>query len=62
MEAPIYREGEFAIKRYGRHFALYQAGELVCVCVYKKGAASVLARLREAARRLPVASPVACSP
>ena len=54
MELPIYREGDFAIRRYGRHFALYQAGELVCVCVYKKGAASVLARLARAVSPTPV--------
>ena len=34
------------IKRYGRYWAVYDdAGVLVCVCLYKKGAAEVVRRL-----------------
>jgi len=36
------------IRKYGRYWALYDdAGELVCVCLYKKGAAEVLKRLQQ---------------
>jgi hypothetical protein len=36
-----------SIRKYGRYWALYDAaGELVCVCLYKKGAAEVLSRLQ----------------
>ena len=38
------------ITRYGKtkYWALYDdAGELVCVCVYRKGAAEVLRRLQQ---------------
>jgi hypothetical protein len=37
------------IRKYGgRYWALYDdAGELVCVCLYKKGAAEVLRRLQQ---------------
>jgi hypothetical protein len=37
------------IRMYGgRYWALYDdAGELVCVCLYKKGAAEVLRRLEQ---------------
>jgi hypothetical protein len=32
----------------GRYWALYDdAGELICVCLYKKGAAEVLRRLQQ---------------
>jgi len=35
-------------KHGGRYWALYDdAGELVCVCVYRKGAAEVLRRLQQ---------------
>ena len=35
-----------SIRKYGRYWALYDdAGELVCICLYKKGAAEVLRRL-----------------
>lgn len=35
------------IERYGRRFwAVYEAGALVCVCVYLKGARAVVARLQ----------------
>ena len=34
------------IRKYGRYWAVYDAGGvLVCVCLYKKGAAEVLRRL-----------------
>ena len=26
-----------SIRKYGRYWALYDAGELVCVCLYRKG-------------------------
>jgi hypothetical protein len=36
------------IRKYGRYWALYDdADELVCVCLYKKGAAEVLRRLQQ---------------
>ena len=36
------------IRKYGRYWAVYDgAGELVCVCLYKKGAAEVLRRLQQ---------------
>jgi hypothetical protein len=33
-------------ERYGRHWAVWDGAELVCVAVYRKGAVSVIARLR----------------
>jgi hypothetical protein len=34
------------VRKYGRYWALYDAaGELVCVCVYRKGAEEVVRRL-----------------
>jgi hypothetical protein len=38
-----------SIRKYGgRYWALYDAaGELVCVCLYKRGAAEVLRRLQQ---------------
>jgi hypothetical protein len=38
-----------SIRKYGgRYWALYDdAGELVCVCLYKKGAVEVLRRLQQ---------------
>jgi hypothetical protein len=37
-----------SIRKYGRSWALYDAaGELVCICLYKKGAAEVLRRLQQ---------------
>ena len=36
------------IRKYGRYWALYDdAGELVCICLYKKGAVEVLRRLQQ---------------
>lgn len=36
------------IKRYGqRNWAVYVAGELLCVTVYKKGARAVVRKLEE---------------
>ena len=34
-----------SIERYNRFWAVYDGSELVCVCVYKKGAEEVLRRL-----------------
>jgi hypothetical protein len=35
------------MERYKRFWAVYEAsGDLLCVCVYKKGAQAVLGRLR----------------
>jgi hypothetical protein len=37
-----------SIRKYGRYWALYDdAGELVCICLYKKGAAEVLRRIQQ---------------
>jgi hypothetical protein len=37
-----------SIRKYGRYWALYDdAGELVCICLYKKGAAEALKRLQQ---------------
>jgi len=49
------------IRKYGgRYWALYDdAGELVCVCLYKKGAAEVLRRLQHPA---PPVSPTPTRP
>ena len=45
-----------SIRKYGRYWALYDdARELVCVCLYKKGAAEVLRRLQQ--RPAPPAPP-----
>jgi len=35
----------FTIERYGRYFAVYENGVLLCVTVYKKGARAVVQRL-----------------
>ena len=36
-----------SIRKYGRYWAVYgAAGELVCVCLYKKGAEEVVRRLQ----------------
>jgi hypothetical protein len=36
------------IRKYGRYWAFYDAaGELVYICLYKKGAAEVLRRLQQ---------------
>jgi hypothetical protein len=37
------------LARYGRFWAVYEAGVLVCVCVYKRGAAEVIPRLTQVA-------------
>ena len=39
------------LTKYGRFWAVYVAGALVCVCVYKRGAAEVIRRLTEVAHR-----------
>ena len=37
-----------SIRKYGRYWALYDdVGELVCICLYKKGAAEVFRRLQQ---------------
>ena len=40
-------ESGFEIVKWDRNFALYENGNLVCVTVYKKGAAEVKRRLEE---------------
>ena len=40
-------ESGFEIVKWDRNFALYERGTLVCVTVYKKGAAEVKRRLEE---------------
>jgi hypothetical protein len=43
-----------SIRKYGHYWALYDdAGELVCICLYKKGAAEVLRRLQRPALPAP---------
>jgi len=34
------------IEKYGKFWAVYENEELLCVCVYKKGAESVMNRLQ----------------
>ena len=36
-----------SIRKYGRYWAVYDGATLVCVCLYKKGAAEVLRRLQQ---------------
>ena len=45
-------EGQFRINRFGRRFWEVRdpQGELVCICVYKKGALEVVRRLSLPAR------------
>ena len=45
-------ESGFEIVKWDRNFALYENGNLVCVTVYKKGAAEVKRRLEELKDRL----------
>ena len=45
-------ERGFEIVNWDRHFALYENGNLICVTVYKKGAAEVKRRLEELKDRL----------
>ena len=40
-------ESGFEIVKWDRNFALYENGNLVCVTVYKKGAAEVKRRIEE---------------
>ena len=52
MKRLPYRVGNFWIDHFyggGSHpyFALYEGNELVCVCVYRRGAEEVLRRLTE---------------
>jgi hypothetical protein len=43
-----------SIRKYGRYWALYNnAGALVCICLYKKGATEVLRRLQLSAPPVP---------
>jgi hypothetical protein len=35
------------IRKYSRFWAVYEADVLVCVCVYKRGAAEVVRRLTQ---------------
>lgn len=38
---------DIVLAPYGRFWAVYDAGVLVCVCVYKRGAAEVMRRLTQ---------------
>ena len=40
-------ENGLEIEKWDRNFALYENGNLVCVTVYKKGAAEVKRRIEE---------------
>jgi len=40
-------ESDFEIVNWDRYFALYENGNLICVTVYKKGAAEVKRRIEE---------------
>ncbi len=40
-------ENGMEIMNWGRYFALYDQGELICVTVYKKGAQEVKRRIEE---------------
>ena len=41
-------EARFRVVKRDRYFAVYDGKELVCVCVYKKGALAVVERLARA--------------
>ncbi len=43
-------EDGMEIVKWGRYFALYDHGELVCITVYKKGAQEVKRRIEEVKR------------
>lgn len=45
------REPHPVLTPYGRFWTVSEAGVLVCVCVYKRGAAEVLRRLTQAVHR-----------
>ena len=36
---------ELEIRRYGRHWAVYENGALLAVCCYRKGARAIVGRL-----------------
>jgi hypothetical protein len=38
----------FSIQKYGRYFGVYEGLALVCVCLYRRGAARVIERINEA--------------
>lgn len=41
-------QAQITIERYGNRFlAVYDGGQLLCVCVYKRGAKAVQSRLRQ---------------
>ncbi len=42
---------EITIVKYGRHWAVYDGDELICVCVYKRGAQEVQRRLSQQAEQ-----------
>jgi hypothetical protein len=42
------------IRKYGRFWAVYEADVLVCVCVYKRGAAEVVRRLTTLCKEVPM--------
>lgn len=35
------------ITKYGRYWAVYEHGVLLCVCVYRKGAEAVVRRIQQ---------------
>lgn len=46
----VWRAKELSVEKYGRHWKITDGnGELVCLTVYKKGAAEVMKRLQKAA-------------
>jgi hypothetical protein len=42
---------DIVIVKYGRHWAVYDGDELICVCVYKRGALEVQRRLSQHAEQ-----------
>lgn len=43
----VHHIADMLLTKYGRFWAVYAAGVLVCVCVYKRGAAEVIRRLAQ---------------
>lgn len=39
------------IAKYGKFWGVFDGQDLICVCVYKKGAQEVLGRLKDERRR-----------
>lgn len=36
------------IRKYGRHWAVFEEGKLICITLYKKGAEEVVRKIKEA--------------